>query len=101
MESQAEVMARLKSGQDEIARSKAEFEREMAAMGKKSCKCESTVLIVDDNAFNLIPLEAIMEAEFNLKCDQANDGKEAFEMYRTNLTKECCRLRYKLIVSDI
>ena len=41
----------------------------MASMGRKTCKCESTVLIVDDNAFNLIPLEAIFDAEFSLKCD--------------------------------
>lgn len=38
MESQAEIMARLKSVQDDIARKKAEFEQQMASIGKKkSC----------------------------------------------------------------
>ena len=47
----------------------------------KTCKCEATVLIVDDNDFNLIPLEAILESEFDLKCDQACDGLDAFQKY--------------------
>ena len=38
------------------------------------CKCESTVLIVDDNSFNLIPLELILRETFKLKIDKAYNG---------------------------
>ncbi len=33
---------------------------------KKECGCESTVLIVDDNFFNLLPLELILRETFGI-----------------------------------
>eukprot|EP00353_Schmidingerella_taraikaensis_P012825 CAMPEP_0185588304 /NCGR_PEP_ID=MMETSP0434-20130131/52528_1 /TAXON_ID=626734 ORGANISM="Favella taraikaensis, Strain Fe Narragansett Bay" /NCGR_SAMPLE_ID=MMETSP0434 /ASSEMBLY_ACC=CAM_ASM_000379 /LENGTH=70 /DNA_ID=CAMNT_0028210847 /DNA_START=153 /DNA_END=364 /DNA_ORIENTATION=+ len=42
---------------------KAEAEAEAEADGEKSkarCSCRATALIVDDNAFNLIPLEGLL-----------------------------------------
>lgn len=41
---------------------------------KKNSCCESSVLIVDDNVFNLIPLELLLEEHFGLKCDKAMNG---------------------------
>ena len=38
---------------------------------KKECGCESTVLIVDDNFFNLIPLELILRETCQLQVDKA------------------------------
>ena len=36
----------------------------MEAFSKEMCKCRSEILIVDDNEFNLIPLESIINTEF-------------------------------------
>ena len=33
------------------------------------CDCESTVLLADDNPFNLIPLRVILEDNYKIKCD--------------------------------
>ena len=38
---------------------------------KKECGCESTVLIVDDNFFNLVPLELILRETYQLQVDKA------------------------------
>lgn len=46
---------------------------------------ESTVLIVDDNHFNLIPLELILNNICGLKCDKALNGLEAVEIFKKNL----------------
>ena len=46
-------------------------------MSFHDCGCESSILIVDDNCFNLIPLEMILKKNFNLKCDKAMNGQEA------------------------
>mmetsp|Transcript_22482 Transcript_22482/g.27729 ORF Transcript_22482/g.27729 Transcript_22482/m.27729 type:complete len:97 (-) Transcript_22482:434-724(-) len=32
------------------------------------CKCNATVLIVDDNEFNLLPLKLILKSNHNLYC---------------------------------
>ena len=37
------------------------------------CDCEATVLIVDDNPFNLIPLE-VMLGNIGIVCGQAHGG---------------------------
>ena len=41
---------------------------------KKDCGCESTVLIVDDNFFNLLPLELILRETFGILTDKALNG---------------------------
>lgn len=52
------------------------------------CKCiEATVLIVDDNIFNIIPLELILREICGLHCDKAMNGEEAVNMYRQKLIK--------------
>lgn len=47
---------------------------------------EPTILIVDDNLFNLIPLELILK-EFcgGIKCDKALNGEEAVNLFKKNL----------------
>lgn len=46
----------------------------------------ATILIVDDNMFNLITLEIILK-EFcgGLKCDKALNGEEAVNLFKKNL----------------
>ena len=56
---------------------------------------------MDDFVFNLMPLEAIIVGQFEKKCDQAENGKIAVDMYIANATKTCCNVRYKIILTDI
>lgn len=65
------------------------------------CNCQSTVLIVDDNMFNLIPLELILKEMFQIQVDKAFDGKEAVDKFSINLNKKCCNVYYRLIFMDI
>jgi hypothetical protein len=47
---------------------------------------EPTILIVDDNMFNLIPLELILkELCGGLRCDKALNGEEAVNLFKKNL----------------
>jgi len=46
------------------------------------CKCRrNAILIVDDIGFNKSALSLMIESKFNVKCDKAKDGLEAFEMF--------------------
>ena len=65
----------------------------------KKC-CQTTVLIAEDSAFQLIPIQM----HFNLrgiKYDVATDGQECLEKFETNFTKTCCDVRYKMVLTDI
>jgi CheY-like chemotaxis protein len=56
----------------------------------KDCSCESTVLIVDDNFFNLLPLELILRETFGIQTDKALNGQEAVMKFANyNLQKDC------------
>ena len=73
----------------------------MLSQRAKPCQCEATILIVDDNMFNLIPLELILKEMFQLTCDKAMNGKDAVTMYTNNILKKCCNVRYKLVLMDL
>jgi len=49
----------------------------------------------------MIPLEAILNNTYGLKVDKANDGKQELDMYIANMTKTCCNVRYRIILTDI
>ena len=63
---------------------KAKFPKEIEQISEESfddeaqeannCDCEATVLIVDDNPFNLIPLEVMLE-NIGIVCEQAHGGQ--------------------------
>lgn len=65
---------------------------------EKKCQCED-VLAVDDDAFNLLSIEMILN-QFNLSCLKVMSGKEAIERltYNNCLDPKC--KRYKLIFMD-
>ena len=66
------------------------------------CDCgEAEVLLVDDIPFNLLPLKAMVEDMFGRKCDEAVNGEIAVNMYKSNIAKKCCQVRYKAIFTDI
>jgi PleD family two-component response regulator len=68
---------------------------------KKDCGCESTVLIVDDNFFNLVPLELILRETYQLQVDKAQNGLEAVNKFRLDLNKKCCNIRYRMVFMDL
>ena len=73
-------------------------------MKAKECLCESTVLIVDDNFFNLIPLELILRETFGLNSDKALNGQEAVMKFANhNIQEKPCRcgVRYRLVLMDL
>jgi len=51
-------------------------------------KDTSTILIVDDNSFNLLTLEMVLK-EFcgGIRCDKALNGEEAVKMVSQNLLR--------------
>ena len=55
------------------------------------------ILVVDDNAFCLIAVVSLL-AQYQIECDQAYNGQQAFEMVRSRLGKD--RTTYKLILMD-
>jgi two-component system, sensor histidine kinase len=66
------------------------------------------VLVVDDNIFNVVTLQTILEFTHSLRSDKATNGKEAVDLVRRRLEMDqrnpcICPLRrsnYKLIFMD-
>ena len=69
-------------------------------MDSNECGCKATVLIVDDSAFNLIPLEYMLK-KMGIICDKANGGLEAINMFIKNRKKTCCIKKYKVVLMDL
>jgi CheY-like chemotaxis protein len=66
----------------------------------EECTCIATALIAEDEYFNLYP----MTSKFNEKeitYDIAGNGQLAVQMFKKNLEKTCCDLRYKIIFTDV
>jgi len=61
------------------------------------------VLVVDDTAFNIIPVKAMLYDHYRIKIETATNGLEACELYKIALAKKCnCSLRtYQLIIMDL
>ena len=66
-----------------------------------SCTCKATVLVVDDNEFNLIPLTTLLESNHGLTCIKSSDGAEAVEIFRKDRVKRCCETRIQIVFMDI
>ena len=43
----------------------------------------------------------MIEINYGIYSDLACDGYQAFEYYKQNITKVCCKTRYKIIMTDI
>ena len=56
---------------------------------------------MDDNFFNLVPLELILRETFQLTVDKAQNGLDAVNKVRNDINKKCCNVRYKLILMDL
>ena len=42
-----------------------------------------------------------MENRFRKQCDEAKSGSAAVVMYNKSMSKTCCNIRYRLILTDI
>ncbi len=65
------------------------------------CTCQASVLIVDDNPFNLIPLSVNLKEKHKLFSDLGEDGIEEVKMFKKNMEKTCCDFRYRLVLTDL
>lgn len=45
------------------------------------CQCVPKILLVDDNDFNLMPLQLLISKIFNVQTDQAHNGLQALEKF--------------------
>jgi len=58
------------------------------------------VLIVEDQVFNLCLLVKHLVC-LNIEFDVASNGQIAIELFKTNMQKQCCSMRYRIIFSDL
>ena len=61
------------------------------------------ILVVDDNVFNIMTLQAIIESKYGLQSDKAVNGKEAVDIVTArSSTQSACSLhaQYSLIFMD-
>ena len=65
------------------------------------CKCVATVLVVDDNEFNLLPLTLILQATYKIHCLKALNGAVAVELFRRDRQKRCCNVHIQLVLMDL
>ena len=40
----------------------------------QGCGCRATILLADDNPFNLLPLRVILEENYSIYCDLVENG---------------------------
>ena len=67
----------------------------------KACTCKATVLVVDDNQFNMLPLTMLLKSNHGLTCLEASDGAQAVEIFRKDRSKSCCQIRIQIVLMDI
>ena len=65
------------------------------------CNCVATVLMVDDNEFNLVPLSLILKSQHKIQSIKALDGEQAVKIFRKDRMKRCCNVRIQIVLMDI
>ena len=64
------------------------------------CDCRATALIVDDNAFNLIPLSTLLQT-LGVTARQALSGQEAIDLFIEDRKKTCCNVKFQVVFMDL
>lgn len=61
------------------------------------------MLVVDDTAYNIIPVRGMLKDKFDLDIEKAENGAIALQKYQEALNKPCgCVLRtFRLIIMDL
>jgi CheY-like chemotaxis protein len=65
-----------------------------------ACGCMATILIVEDQVFNLCLMCSDLEA-MNIHFDIAGNGRCGVDLYKNNMSKQCCGIRYRLVITDL
>ena len=52
------------------------------------CSLNPRILIVDDNIFNIVTLQTILEMNFNLSSDKSMNGQQAVDKVKSRLQFE-------------
>lgn len=76
----------------------------MEVAANKSCECEATILCVDDNPFNLMPLTMLLKNKLGINVMEALNGAQAVEKFVANRNSQftCnCGIGFRLILMDI
>ena len=70
---------------------------------ESKCGCTARILVVDDTAFNILPVKYLIKDSFNIDIEIAVDGLIAVNMYKAALEKRCgCEFRaFRLIIMDL
>ena len=58
-------------------------------------------MLVDDNPFNLIPLEGMLSNILGISTVSFENGFEAISCFQKRLLSKCCSNSFKLILTDI
>ena len=58
------------------------------------------MLLCDDEPFNLIPLQVLLEEQGIVSCETTS-GQEAVQKFQENLEKTCCSSHFKMVLMDI
>ena len=66
-----------------------------------TCSCEATILVVEDNYYNVVPLKMLLRATYNLTIERADNGLLGVGAYERNATQKCCKTYFELIFMDI
>lgn len=67
---------------------------------RKKCKCRPKVMCIDDEYFNMLPLEHYFKT-LNADYLLLTRGEDAVNAYKASLNKPCCKVGYPLIITDI
>lgn len=74
---------------------------EAMKIGTEPCKCFATVLIVEDNLYNVVPVKMILRQSYDIALERAANGLEGIQMFKKDLDKKCCDVHYQIILMDI
>jgi hypothetical protein len=67
---------------------------EAMKIGTEPCKCFATVLIVEDNLYNVVPVKMILRQSYDIALERAANGLEGIQMFKKDLEKKCCDVHY-------
>ena len=65
------------------------------------CGCSELVLLVDDNSYNVVPVRMGLSKQYGLSLKRAENGQHAFDMFKADMEKTCCDVRFQIILMDL
>ena len=56
---------------------------------------------MEDNLYNVVPVKMILRQTYDLTLERASNGLEGIQMFKKDLFKTCCDVRYQIVLMDI